>query len=158
MTDFWHIGLAVPDLDAGLRQVGRAFEVTWRPIHERSITVTDEGGAHHDIVCRFTFSASAPFALEMWQAIPGTPLATPETGILHHIGYWVENLPHEVERLQAAGFAPFMSGPSLAIHRGPGGLLLEPCDLQRDRPFLRDLFPARSARHGVPDNSGAVRI
>ncbi len=156
MTDIWHIGLAVPDLDDGMREVGRAFQVAWRPIHERSTTVTDETGAKHDIVCRFTFSASAPFAIEMWQAIPGTPLATPETGILHHIGYWVENLPKEVERLEAAGFGSFMSGPSLAIHRGPGGLMLEPCDLGRDRPFLRDLFPASSPLRGVPDNSGAL--
>jgi hypothetical protein len=49
-----------------------------------------------------------------------------------------------------------MSGPSLAIHRGPGGLLLEPCDLQRDRPFLRDLFPTDSPFHGEPDNSEAI--
>jgi hypothetical protein len=34
--------------------------------------------------------------------------------------------------------------------------MLEPCDLGRDRPFLRDLFPAGSPRHGVPDNSEAV--
>ena len=92
----------------------------------------------------------------MWQAIPGTPLATPKTGILHHIGYWVDDLPKEVERLEAAGFGSFMRGPSLAIHRGPGGLMLEPCDLGRDRPFLRDLFPAGSPRHGIPDDSGAV--
>lgn len=156
MTDFWHIGLAVPDLGDGMRQVGAALAVTWRPVHERRTTVTDETGVKHDIVCRFTFSAGGPFAIEMWQAIPGTPLATPETGILHHIGYWVDDLPKEVERLEAAGFGSFMSGPSLAIHRGPGGLMLEPCDLGHDRPFLRDLFPAGSPLHGVPDNSGAV--
>jgi hypothetical protein len=49
-----------------------------------------------------------------------------------------------------------MSGPSLAIHRGPGGLMLEPCDVQRDRPFLRDLFPADSPLFGVPDNSDSA--
>jgi hypothetical protein len=35
-------------------------------------------------------------------------------------------------------------------------LMLEPCDLQRDRPFLRDLFPADSPFHGEPDNSEAI--
>src|SRR5258706_9439846 len=119
MTDLWHIGLAVPELDEGMRTVGEAFDLTWRPVHERTATVTDESGAHHDIVCRFTFSDGGPFAIEMWQAIPGTPLATPETGILHHIGYWVEDLAKEVDRLEGLGFGSFMSGPSLAIHRGP---------------------------------------
>jgi Glyoxalase/Bleomycin resistance protein/Dioxygenase superfamily len=156
VTDIWHIGLAVPDLSEGMREVGAAFAVTWRPIHERKTTVTGEDGANYDITCRFTFSTGGPFAIEMWQAIPGTPLDTPETGILHHIGYWVEDLPREVKRLEAAGFGLFMSGTSLAINRGPGGLMLEPCDLQRDRPFLRDLFPAGSPLHGFPDNSGAA--
>src|SRR5260370_20267118 len=112
-----------------MRQVGEALAVTWRPIHERRTTVTDETGAKHDIVCRCTFSASAPFAIEMWQAIPGTPLAIPDTGILHHVGYWVEDLPQEVKRLEAAGFGSFMIGPHLAIHQRPGALLLSSCEL-----------------------------
>jgi hypothetical protein len=156
VTDFWHIGLAVPDLDEGMRSVGAAFDISFRPVHERTTTIVDESGKSHDVVCRFTFSSTAPFSIEMWQAIPGSPLAAPETGWLHHVGYWVADLGKESERLEAAGFGCFMSGPSLAIHRGPGGLMLEPCDLQRDRPFLRDLFPADSPFHGEPDNSEAI--
>jgi hypothetical protein len=154
--DIWHIGMAVPELERGMVDVGRAFGLTWRPVHERATTVHDESGAAHEILCRFTFSTGSPFAIEMWQAIPGTPLATPESGILHHIGYWVQDLALEVERLEGDGFSCLMSGPSLAIHRGPGGLMLEPCDEQRDRPFLRDLFPADSPLFGVPDNSDAA--
>ncbi|MCU1655359.1 MAG: hypothetical protein JWO57_15 [Pseudonocardiales bacterium] len=156
MGDIWHVGMAVPDLEEGMREVGGAFELSWRPIHERMTTVQDGAGRPYDIVCRFTFSTSSPFAIEMWQAIPGTPLATPDSGILHHIGYWVDDLPKEVERLDGNGFACFMSGPSLAIHSGPGGLMLEPCDVRRDRPFLRDLFPVGSPLRGTPDNAGAV--
>jgi glyoxalase/bleomycin resistance protein/dioxygenase superfamily protein len=154
--DIWHIGLAVPDLVRGMDDVGRAFDIGWRPIHERATTVQDEAGVPHDVVCRFTFSATAPFAIEIWQAIPGTPLATPDSGILHHIGYWVDDLQQEAERLEGNSYTCFMSGPSLAIHRGPGGLMLEPCDVQRDRPFLRDLFPIDSALYSEPDNSGAT--
>jgi hypothetical protein len=83
-------------------------------------------------------------------------LATPESGILHHVGHWVDDLQREDERLRGSGFPCFMSGPSLAIHRGPGGLMLEPCDVARDRPFLRDLFPVGSALYGESNNSGAA--
>lgn len=156
MGSIWHIGLAVPDLDEGMHEVGQVFGLTWRPVHQRATTIHDEQGGSHDIVCTFTFSEGGPFAIEMWQAIPGTPLQVPPSGILHHIGYWVDDVEAESERLTGSGWKCFMNGPSLAIHRGPGGLMLEPCDVQRDRPFLRDLFPATSELFGTPDNSGAL--
>ena len=148
MTDFWHIGLAVPDLDEGMRQVGAAFAVTWRPIHERSTTVTDETGAEHGIVCRFTFSAGGPFAIEMWQAIPGTPLATPETGILH---------PHRIlgRRSAEGGRAPRGRGIRLLHERpepghppGPGR-----ADARAVRPGARPAVPAGP----VPGRLAAAR-
>jgi hypothetical protein len=32
--------------------------------------------------CHVRFSLGGPFAIEVWQAIPGTPLAVPESGYL----------------------------------------------------------------------------
>jgi hypothetical protein len=40
--------------------------------------------------------------------------------------------------------------PTLLISRGPGNILIEPCDLQRDQPYLRDLYPADSRLPGEP--------
>jgi hypothetical protein len=155
MGKIWHLGMAVPDLHTGMAEVGEVFGLTWRPVHERATTVLDAAGAAYDIVCQFTFSEGGPFAIEMWQAIPDTPLATPATGYLHHIGYWVDDLAAEADRLAALNYPAFMTGPSLLINRGPGGLMLEPCDVLRDRPFLRDLFPGESPFSGIPDNSEA---
>jgi len=42
---------------------------------------------------------------------------------------------------------------SLCVHRGPGNVGLEPCDLTRDRPTMRDRFPAESPFRSVPDLS-----
>jgi hypothetical protein len=47
---------------------------------------------------------AAPFAVEVWQAIPGTPLDMPQDGGVHHIGYWVDNLPAEANRLDVLGY------------------------------------------------------
>lgn len=151
MTRFWHVGMAVPDLDQGMAEIGKLLRLAWRPVVTRSMTITDEYGRPHPVDCHVTFSLGGPFAVEMWKAIPGTPLAVPESGYLHHLGYWAEDYAAEKERLPAPGYPPFLSSdPALLISRGPGNVLLEPCDLQRDQPYLRDLYPADSPFAGPP--------
>ncbi len=31
MSKIWHVGMAVPDLDKGLAEIGELFDLTWRP-------------------------------------------------------------------------------------------------------------------------------
>lgn len=152
MGGIWHFAVAVPDLEKGMEEFSKAFEVEWRPVHEALAQLRDENGVEHEVVCKFTFSVGGPPAIEMWEAVPDSPLDAPGDTVLHHIGYWVDDLAAEGERLEGHGFPCFMSGHSVAVHRGPGGLMLEPCDVFRDRPFLRDLFPPGTPHHGVPDN------
>ena len=152
MTSIWHFALAVPDLEEAMEQVGEAFKVSWRPIHRVETVLRDEHGREHRVECVLTFSEGGPPSIEMWQAVPGTPLATPGDTWLHHIGYWVDDLTAESDRLEGLGWPCFMNAHSVAVHRGPGGLMLEPCDVNRDRPFLRDLYPPGSAHRGLPDN------
>lgn len=151
MMRIWHIGLAVPDLDTGLRELSELFEVTWRPVVTRSIPITTSEGDRMDVDVHVTFSRGGPFAVEVWQAIPGTPLDVPESNWFHHIGYWVDDYPAERPRLARLGYPPVLtSEPSLQLSRGPGGLGIEPCDLRRDQPYLLDLYPADSAFAGEP--------
>jgi catechol 2,3-dioxygenase-like lactoylglutathione lyase family enzyme len=115
------------------------------------MTINDGSGHPFDVDCHVTFSLGGPFAVEVWQAIPGTPLATPQAGWLHHLGYWVDDYPAERRRLETLGFAPFLtSEPTLLLSRGPGNICVEPCDLGRDQPYLRDLYPVGSAFFGDP--------
>jgi hypothetical protein len=151
MSKIWHIGMAVPDLGQGLKELGDLFELVWRPVVTRSMTITDGAGNTYDIDCDVTFSMGGPFAVEVWQAIPDTPLAMPEAGYFHHIGYWVDNFASESDRLDGLGFSPFFSAPpSLLLSKGFGGLCVEPTDLHRDLPYLRDLYPADSEFAGEP--------
>ena len=97
------------------------------------------------------FSLGGPFAVEVWQAIPGTPLDVPEAGGVHHIGYWVDDPAAEAERLGALGYPGYATaGPTPLLNRGPAGTLIELCDLHSDRPSLRDLFPPGSEFAGEP--------
>lgn len=148
----WHIGMAVPDLRQGMVDIGTLFGLGWRPVVVRSLKLTGGDGRDYDVDVNVTFSLGGPFAIELWQSIPDTPLATPESGWFHHIGYWVDDFAAEGARLRGLGLPPVLTnGDRPLLNRGPGNIMVEPCDLQRDQPYLRDLFPAGSAFAGEPE-------
>lgn len=146
----WHLGLAVPRFDDALEEFGELFGITWRPVREISLRLTDEDGREHDVSLRVTFSLTSPFALELWEGIPGTPLAAPEGTSVHHVGYWTDDFDAESRRLTTLGYPAFMTASGMVMHRGPGGLGVEPEDVHRDIPSLRDLYPSASPLAGRP--------
>jgi catechol 2,3-dioxygenase-like lactoylglutathione lyase family enzyme len=157
VESIWHIGIAVPDLQEGQEQLGAVFGLRWRPTRVRALTLVDADGRAHDVECHVAFSLGGPFAVEVWQAIPGTPLDIPESGGVHHIGYWVDDITAEAERLSTLGYPGFATaGPTPLLNRGPAGMLVELCDLHSDRPSLRDLFPPESEFAGEPLLGSAV--
>jgi hypothetical protein len=86
MGSIWHIGIAVPDLDKGQKELGEVL-LRWRPARVRKLTLTNAAGRPYAVECHVAFPRGGPFAVEVWQAIPGTPLDMPEAGGVHHIGY-----------------------------------------------------------------------
>jgi catechol 2,3-dioxygenase-like lactoylglutathione lyase family enzyme len=151
MGSIWHIGIAVPDLERGQQELGDVFGVRWRPTRVRKLTLSDGAGRRHEVECHVAFSLGGPFAVEVWQAVPGTPLAAPKAGGVHHIGYWVDDVAAEARRLHALGYPTYATAASTPLlNRGPAGTLVELCDLHSDRPSLRDLFPQRSEFAGEP--------
>lgn len=146
MAKIWHIGIAVPDLPKAMAEVGALFDLTWRPVVVRSLTLTGGDGREYDVDVNVTFSRGGPFAVELWQSVPDTPLATPESGWFHHIGYWVDDFAKEGDRLGELGYAPVLTnGTNPLLNLGPGNIMVEPCDPHRDQPYLRDLYPAGTA-------------
>jgi catechol 2,3-dioxygenase-like lactoylglutathione lyase family enzyme len=151
MGRIWHIGFAVPDLPESQKEFGEVFGLRWRPARVRRLTLADAAGRPYEVECHVVFSRGGPFAIEVWQAIPGTPLDVPEGGGVHHIGYWVDDLAAEAKRLGALGYPGYATvGTTPLLNRGPAGTLIEPCDLSSDRPSLRDLFPPGSECAGEP--------
>ena len=151
MSKLFHIGLAVPELEKSMAEIGELFDLEWRPVQVANVTLVDSNGRHSEVDVRVTFSIPGPFAVELWEAIPDTPLAMPESGYLHHVGYWVDDLAAESERLEALGYPKVASsGTTPLFHQGPGGLLIEPEDVHVDRPSLRDLYPPDSEYAGEP--------
>jgi catechol 2,3-dioxygenase-like lactoylglutathione lyase family enzyme len=151
MGDIWHIGIAVPDLEKGQEELGEVFGLRWRPTRVRNLTLTDAAGRTHEVECHVAFSVGGPFAVEVWQAIPGTPLDAPEARGVHHIGYWVDDITAEARRLDALGYPSYATAAGTPLlNVGPAGTVIELCDLHSDRPSLRDLFPSGSEFAGEP--------
>jgi len=108
MGSIWHIGIAVPDLDKGQTELGDVFGLRWRPARVRKLTLADAAGRPYAAECHVVFSLGGPFAVEVWQAIPGTPLDMPQAGGVHHIGYWVGDLDSAMEQWRRdLGVGPF---------------------------------------------------
>jgi catechol 2,3-dioxygenase-like lactoylglutathione lyase family enzyme len=157
MGSIWHIGIAVPGLAQGQEELGEVFGLRWRPARVRKLTLNDADGRTYEVECHVAFSLGGPFAVEVWQAIPGTPLDIPQAGGVHHIGYWVDDLAAETERLGVLGYPSYATaGTTPLLNRGPAGTLIELCDLHSDRPSLRDLFPPGSQFAGEPDPGSAL--
>src|SRR5258707_3263390 len=107
MGSIWHIGIAVPDLENGQKELGEVFGLRWRPARVRKLTLADAAGRPYEVECHVVFSLGGPFAVEVWQAIPGTPLDMPQAGGVHHIGYWGDDLAAEAKRPHALGYAGY---------------------------------------------------
>ena len=126
--DLYHTGVVVEDFDATLRWLSDVagyrwcddleFEqVVWTPDGEKAVSI------------RFTYSMDEPH-LEVIQAVAGT-VWTPSTSGVHHLGYWSDDVDHDLETLVDAGMrvevkAPMPDGSSMwAYCRGERGPRVE---------------------------------
>jgi hypothetical protein len=153
----WHLGFAVLELEPAMEEFGKALSLEWREPRCTRVLVTGDTGATRQIEVHSAFSAGGPPAIELFEAVPGTPLIQPQGAAFHHIGYWAEDVAAEKVRLEALGWpcvawsAATPTSRTVALHRGPLGMGLKPCAVGEDRPHLRDLFPPTSPFHGVPE-------
>lgn len=119
----------------------------------------DEHSIIHDVLCRVAFSHEGQPAIELFQAVPGTPLAAPADNAFHHVGCWVDDVDAEAGRFESLGWPCFASSDLtmhavvIDIRRGPGGVLTELCDVHHDRPSLRDLLPSTPRRPRTIDET-----
>ena len=99
----FHIGIIVPEIEAGMAEIGKRFGVTWpRPPSAGEVSVrTEAGTAAASVVTVYT--AEGPPYLELLQGVPGTVWEAGPGSRIHHIGAFVDDLDDEVARLTAEG-------------------------------------------------------
>lgn len=131
LSEMFHVGIVVPDLDAARARFTELLETQWGPIIEGDIDIRD--GAGNDLVVpnRICYSTQPPY-LELITEVPGTPWVCNEHSNLHHIGFFSHVLVADSGRLSAVGCPlELLDGhgnapPStFTYHRDPLGVRVE---------------------------------
>ena len=133
---FFHVGVIVPRLEAGLDHLSNILGLSWMPVTETQVPVTDwDTGVDHHVALRFAYSVEDPH-LEVIEEVPGSVWVCNPGSNLHHIGFWSDDLPTESSRLHAstcpieiAGYASSSERPALyTYHADSLGIRVELID------------------------------
>ena len=143
MSQLFHVGITVPDLDEAMEQFGTILSLEWRQPFEARRRATDDDGNAVESRVRVAFSDGGPFAVEL---IEGKPVPHG----FDHIGYWTGDWNAERDRLEREGFTceithNAVANRSAVFTKGPFGTLFEACDTHFEREGIADLYPHRWA-------------
>jgi catechol 2,3-dioxygenase-like lactoylglutathione lyase family enzyme len=138
-----HVGLTVPDVAEACADLTAILGLTWAPIADRVVAVRSADGEHHTPVT-LTWSREGQPYIELLHSADGTPWASDGTRHLHHIAYWVDDVPAACDRLTAAGselelagIGPDGTSPAGFAYLLRAGMRLEVLDRRRERMLER---------------------
>jgi Glyoxalase/Bleomycin resistance protein/Dioxygenase superfamily len=149
--NLFHTGVVVDDLDALVDWLTKTVGYRWTDVVEvEQVVQTAEEEA--TLPLRMVISGDEP-RVEILQTIPGT-IWTPTDSVVHHLGYWSEDVESDLATLEANGapcevkaFNPDGSGSLLwAYCKAPTGPRIELVS-HAMKPFIEYWFAtADSAR------------
>jgi catechol 2,3-dioxygenase-like lactoylglutathione lyase family enzyme len=131
LTEYFHVGIVVPDLEAARARFTELLGVEWGPVMVNDIDIRDGDGVERVVPNKICYSTSSPY-LELIEEVPGSPWVCNEHSNLHHIGVFSGSLVDESGRFHAAQCPlEWMDGhgsgpPEIwAYHRDPLGVRIE---------------------------------
>lgn len=155
--DMFEVGLVVPDLEAAIEQFNAMFGYTFSPILE-GVLPTRHPDRDEVPAMRMAVTREHP-QLELLEAAPGTSIVPPSGTGLHHLGYYVDDLEAESQRLVElgiplvrAGFSGEESPVNWVYHEMADGTLLELVD-RRSVPLRKALIEGE-----VPESPWVTRL
>jgi hypothetical protein len=101
-ADQYHAGIVVDDPVATMAQLTELLAYEWADQIGGTITVSLPDG-DTQIEMRTWYSKTTP-RLEVVQSHPGTLWTRADSG-LHHVGYWVDDVPATMAELEKRGYA-----------------------------------------------------
>jgi hypothetical protein len=134
LTDQFHTGFVVRDLEAAVEGLRGVFGVRWTAVQTAEFDAWTPNGRMRTGT-RYVYSVEEPH-MELIEAREGT-LWSATTGFdLHHLGFWVDDLAAEAARLEKLGMIRELAGASgdrldphlLTYHRHETGLRIELVD------------------------------
>ena len=110
----YHIGIVVQDLDKAMDELGAALGYKWSEVRDMSLDFVTPAGPG-SLSARVVFTRQGPPWLEVIEGPPDSIWSAANGNALHHLAYYVDDLPLERERLTALGMEFEVGG------RGPDG-------------------------------------
>ena len=134
LSEMYHVGIVVPDVEAGRRRLTELLGTVWGPIVETEMKVRDGAGAASTVQLKMCYSTETPY-LELIEERPGTPYVCNPVSNLHHIGFFSGDLDADSSALSGAQ-CPIDLAPSeeesaavgWVYHRDPLGIRFELVD------------------------------
>lgn len=99
-TDFFQVGIVVPDLEAAMDELGEALNLEWGEIIINRVLDWD---------VRLVFSTATPY-IELVEGPVGSPWDATAGPRLDHLGYWADDPDAEALRLEARGWQTELDG------------------------------------------------
>ena len=131
LSEMYHVGIVVPDLEAGQAHLTELLGTIWGPIVEGDVEMRDGAGKDLLVPNRICYSTGFPY-LELIQEAPGTPWVCNEHSNLHHIGFYATDLGIASGRLSTSHCPLEISGrtgadapTTFTYHRDPLGVRIE---------------------------------
>ncbi len=110
----FHFALAVPDLPAAMDLLGPALQLDWTSIWSMTREMeTPEGHTSDEL--QAVYSRQGPPYVELVSGQAGGFFAAEDGARLHHVGYIVDDVRAEAERLQALGLTIWSLNASSAF-------------------------------------------
>lgn len=101
----YHIGVVTRDLDEGMAAVGGLLGLTWVEAEGvADVPMATLDGPVEWGVRRVALSTGGPMRIELLEGGPGSVWETAALAELHHLAYWVDDIPGTVERLRSEGW------------------------------------------------------
>jgi hypothetical protein len=142
---FWHVGIAVHDLESAQNDVGKAFGLEWAPIASDVLPNLQTPEGPSDWAARRCQSIGALVPFELLQGSPGSTWDTPASKpvVTHHLAYWTNDIPGEVRALEKEGWTVEIDmldadgNPSMFAYMvKPGSVRVELVDVSRRPAYL----------------------
>ena len=120
----FHFAMAVPDVPQAMEQLGPALHVDWTSIWPMTRKMDTPEGPTVDEM-QAVYSRQGPPYIELVSGHGSGFFAADEGPRLHHVGYIVDDVRAEAERLQALGMTIWDLGPGSAFVTNDVGMTFE---------------------------------
>jgi hypothetical protein len=138
----WHVAFTVSKLEEAMDDLRKAIGAGWGPVHELEARMNDGQGGRQRFRARVVFSTCEPCAIELLEAVPGTPLAQRGRNPFHHVGYWTDDIAAERAELNQLGWVRTgAAADRMSVHVGRARIVIEACNVRFQRPGLEVYYP-----------------